>query len=383
MIRLFTGKPGHGKSNHAVSVALREIREGRAVYVSNVNGMRIPGAIPFEDPRQWQELPAGALLIVDEAQRFWRATRTGTVSPEVYAMETHRHLGIDLLLITQDPLYLVKHLRGLVGEHVHHVRRSKGVVQTFTWGNRCSESPESPSEQEVAEQGLFTLDAEAFRYYESTEQDTHRPKLPRKVWFIGGALVLVLAMFTIGPSVLKRVTIGKSTAETGGPPPQASGLLSAVAGRGRSSSPASVEEYVARQAPRVVGAPWSAPLFDERAAASDPQLFCMLSQPGHDADGSYRENSSCTCITEQGTRYRMELQACAQHARSGGVYNPFRMPQQQLQQPQQPQQYPPQAAQAGLQRAPVAMPTFGGGDVGTGPRPGVDPTFGTMTRPAM
>src|SRR5690606_33670721 len=143
----------------------------------------------------------------------------------------------------------------------------------------------------------------------------------------------------------------------------------AVAGRGRSSSPASVEAYVARLAPRVVGASWSAPLFDERAAASDPQLFCMLSQPGHDADGSYRENSSCTCISEQGTRYRMELLECAQLARSGDVNNPSRMPQQQLQQSQQPQQYPPQAAPAGLQRAPVAMPTFGGGDVGTGPRP--------------
>lgn len=382
MIRLFTGKPGHGKSNHAVSVALREIRAGRAVYVSNVNGMRIPGAIPFEDPRQWQELPAGALLIVDEAQRFWRASRSGTVSPEVYAMETHRHLGIDLLLITQDPLYLVKHLRGLVGEHVHHVRRSKGVIQTFTWGNRCSEDPESVSEQEVAEQGLFTLDAEAFQYYDSTEQDTHRPKVPRKWWFIAVAAVLVLGLFTIGPGVIKRVTVKSATTEQAGPSPEGPGLLAAVTGRGRTSRPATVEEYLAMQAPRVVGAPWSAPLFDERAAASDPQLFCMLSQPGHDADGSYRENSSCTCITEQGTRYRMELQACAQHARSGGVYNPFRMPPP-VQQPQQPQQQPPQAVQAGLQRAPVAMPTFGGGEVGTGPRPGVDPTFGTMTRPAM
>src|SRR5690606_35055632 len=272
-------------------------------------------------------------------------------------------------------------LRGLVGEHVHHVRRSKGVVQTFTWGNRCSESPESPSEQELAEQGLFTLDSEAFKYYDSTEQDTHAPKLPRKVWFIAVAAVLVLGMFTIGPSVLKRLTIGKSTAEAGGPPPQASGLLSAVTGRGRASRHASVDEYLAMQAPRVVGAPWSAPIFDERAASADPQLLCMLSQPGHGADGSYRENSSCTCIAEQGTRYRMDLQACAQHARSGGVYNPFRMPQ--MQQPQQPQQHPPQVAHSGVQRAPVAMPTFGGGDVGTGPRPGVDPTFGTMTRPAM
>lgn len=377
MIRLFTGKPGHGKTNHAVSVALREIRAGRAVYVSNVNGMRIPGAIPFDDPRQWQELPAGALLIVDEAQRFWRATRSGTVPPEVYAMETHRHLGIDLLLITQDPTYLLKHVRGLVGEHVHHVRRSKGVVQTFTWLNRCSEDPESVSEQEIAEQGLYTLDAEAFNFYDSTEQDTHKPKLPRKVWFIGGALVLVVAMFTLGPSVLKRVTIGKSTAETGGPPPQGSGLLAAVASRGRASSPASVEEYISRQKPRVVGAPWSAPIFDERAVAADPQLFCMLAQPGHDADGTYRENSSCTCITEQGTRYRMELQACAQHARLGGVYNPYRMPSQQFQQPQ-PQPQSPHV----VQRA-SAAPTFGGGDVGTGPAPGVDPTFGTMTRPAM
>lgn len=375
MIRLFTGKPGHGKSNHAVSVALREIRAGRAVYVSNVNGMSIPGAIPFDDPRQWSDLPAGALLVVDEAQRYWRASRSGTVPPEVHDMETHRHLGIDLLLITQDPLYLVKHLRGLIGEHVHHVRRSKGMIQTFTWANRCSEEPESVGEQELAQQGLIALDAEAFRYYVSTEQDTHAPKIPRKVWLIGVAVVLVLAMFTLGPGLLKRLTVKSATTEQAGPSPQGSGLLAAVTGRSRTSRPANVEEYIATQAPRVVGAPWSAPLFDERSAASDPQLFCMMSQPGHDADGSYRENSSCTCITEQGTRYRMELQACAQHARSGGVYNPFRMPMQQPQMPQQ-QQMP----QGGLARAPVAMPVFAGGESGTGGMPSVDPTFGTVTR---
>lgn len=380
MIRLFTGKPGHGKSNHAVSVALREARAGRAVYVSNLNGMRIPGAIVLADPREWADLPAGSLLVVDEAQRYWRASRSGTVPPEVHEMETHRHLGVDLLLITQDPLYLVKHLRGLVGEHVHHVRRSKGMIQTFTWSNRCSEDPEAVGEQELAQQSLIALDKEAFKFYDSTELDTHAPKLPRKVWLIGAAVVLVIGMFTLGPSLLKRLTVDSSTIEQAGPSPQGSGLLAAVTGRGRTSGPASVEDYLAMQSPRLVGAPWSSPVFDERAAAADPQLFCMFSQPGHEADGSYRENSSCTCITEQGTRYRMELTACAQHARSGGVYNPFRMPVQQ--QPVQQQQAQQQAAQAApAWRGPA--PVFGGGEVGTSPRPGVDPTFGTITRPVM
>jgi len=374
MIRLFTGKPGHGKTNHAVSFALKAIAQGRPVYVSNVTGMRIPGAIPFDDPREWADLPPGAVLIVDEAQRFWRASRSGVTPPEVHAMETHRHLGIDLLLITQDPLYILKHIRGLVGEHVHHVRRSKGMVQTFTWANRCSEDPESSGEQELAEQSLRALDADAFKCYDSTEEDTHKPKVPKKVIFIVAAVVLVLGMFTIGPAILKRLTIGSATAEQSGPSPQGPGLIATVTGRGRPAPPVSAEHYIAQQAPRVVGAPWSAQVFDERPAASDPQLFCMLGQPGHEADGAYRENSSCTCITEQGTRYQMELSACAQHAASGGVYNPFRMPVQQLQQPP-----PPPGVQA-AQAAPVALPAFGGGGAGTGGMPSVDATFGTVTR---
>lgn len=323
-IELFTGKPGAGKTNHAVKRAIDAIKAGRPVYVTNMTGMNIPGAMLWEDPKKWMELPAGALLIVDEAQRYWRATRSGDIPLELQDAETHRHLGIDMLLTTQQPTYLHKHLRGLIMPHTHHTRLTKKTSRTYKWQNRCVDDPESGGEIALAEEGLYVLSAEGFKCYTSTEQDTHKPKIPRKIIVVAAIFAAVIALFWYGiSSVEKMGKVGDSVTAP----------VSAEPGLPQSRAPAASmtkEAYATAITPRFAPAPWSSPMFDDRKPKSEPEVWCMASGAGSDAQGEYRE-AGCSCKTEQGTAYKMTELQCAQVARAGGMYNPYREPIQQQQ----------------------------------------------------
>lgn len=88
-----------------------------------------------------------------------------------------------------------------------------------------------------------------------------------------------------------------------------------------------------RHQPRVHEMPWSAPVFDERRAASNPQLLCMVSAPGVGGDGTVSRDSQCRCVTEQGTLYLLDMSRCAHVARWGGTYNPYKEREQGAPQP--------------------------------------------------
>lgn len=77
-------------------------------------------------------------------------------------------------------------------------------------------------------------------------------------------------------------------------------------------------EYLSEHSPRVATMLWSMPALDERGVQADPQLYCMSSR-----DGNMR---SCTCLTEQGTRWDIPVHDCEQIARFGPAYNPFKAP---------------------------------------------------------
>lgn len=353
MIRLFTGLPGAGKTAHAVAVALELMKQGRPVYVANMNGMQIPGAIPFEDPRKWEELPGNAVLIVDEAQRFFRASRALDVPPEVQAMETHRHLGIDFLLTTQQPNYLLKHLRGLVGEHVHHLRRTNATAQTWTWNGVCDE-PDNLTERDRADVSMFVYPKHVFGMYTSTEQDTHKPGIPRKWKFVigGGLVLLLLVMF--GPGYMKRRTLASADLGTGD-----ASSAEQPGQAGTKGKALTVDQYVAQMTPRMEAGLHTAPVFDGRKALSEPAVYCISSKAGLDAQGKHKA-ASVTCLTEQGTKYNMAVGMALRIARDGPMYNPFKAPPQQ--QPEQPDmQEPP-----GAGWNPAAMPVTAGAPVSAG-----------------
>lgn len=315
-ITLITGLIGSGKTLRAVWYIDQEVKAGRAVYVCNLDGINIPGVIPFEDPRQWQDLPPGSLLVVDEAQRFWRARRSGEVPPELQAAETSRHDAVAMLILTQQPGYLDKHLRGLVTRHEHLYRRMGAQAsQLYVW-ERCVEDPNSASEKDGADQSLFVYPKHLFGKYKSAEVHTTKFRLGTRAKLI--VLALVVAASLVGTVVYRhtRGTPASSSSAAAVAPDAAAGDARAGNGAAAASAVPGVGDYGARFTPRDPMAPWTAPAYDNRGVVAEPRVFCMA--VGHNGQ------EGCSCYTEQVTRYPMDLQQCLVLARDGERYNPYR-----------------------------------------------------------
>lgn len=318
---LITALRGNGKTLRAVNLMKQEIAEGRPTFASNFKGLRVPGVQILDDPRQWETLPAGSILFVDEAQRYWRARRSGDPPPEVQAMETQRHLGITIVLLTQQPTYLDKHVRGLVDKHYHLVRRAglKGA-QVYEW-ERCRDDPVDNASIDTAEKTVFVYDKKDFADYDSAEVHTIKPKIPMRAKLIVLAALAVAGMFWYALGKFDGPAATDATVEA---VPAAGGTASSMHDGGlrrpRGVQYADAAGYQALLQPRIPEVAWSAPAFDGREIVSDPHVYCMAS--GHNGQ------DNCRCVTEQGTRYPLDLDKCLINARYGEPYNPFKPSQE-------------------------------------------------------
>ena len=382
-ITLITGLPGSGKSLRTVKFCKEASEAGETLFVCNLNGLKVPH-IPFEDPRQWRDLPSGSVLVVDEAQQFFRTRRGGEAPEYITAMETIRHLGVRLVLVTQQPDYLDTHLRGLVGLH-EHLLRVNGQQAAKIWRhNEVMDNVRSEKARSRYDVETWQYEKSLFPLYESaqvhTVKRTFSSKFKKGVVFAAaaGALGLFVAYKFTGilggdanAQALDPVAATGSR-EAAGSPPRVDDLrhVSAV----EKHEPQAMREFIANLQPRVPSLPWSAPIYDGRNAVAEPRVFCITSAAGIDANGQHRAGGY-TCMTEQGTRVVMDERQAAAIARWGEPYNPFKQP--------------PQVAQGGVtleadrlgdRRTAAVAPVFAGGGAGTVGAPGVSPEFGTITR---
>lgn len=129
MITLFTGAPGSGKSAACVAL-LAELAKGRTIYANGIPDLAIPHEV-LEDPTTWpQTVPDGSIIVIDEVQRIWRPRGPGQkVPPDISALETHRHRGLDFYIITQGPRLVDSNIRALAGRHVH--LRDVGILGRY------------------------------------------------------------------------------------------------------------------------------------------------------------------------------------------------------------------------------------------------------------
>ncbi len=102
----------------------------------------------------------------------------------------------------------------------------------------------------------------------------------------------------------------------------AAGALAPLGAGGPAARPLTREEYVEKHKPRIEFQPWSAPAFDDRTVQSQPELYCM-------ASGTTTKDTTCTCVTEQGTKAKIRLPVCLAIAHDGPAYNPYRAPRQE------------------------------------------------------
>lgn len=236
-VNLVTGKPGSYKSAYVMSIIMNSL--DRPVYVCNFRGLQIDSLKALgvdihilDDFSNWQDCPDKSLICVDELQEFSRnvATKAKTEDlPEHFtALEKHRHRGMDFYFITQHPMYIHTHIRRLLENHVHF-QRSKGFPYSVKreWQSVC-DRPEDMKNATPAmgcTVEMYRPDKKVFSFYESTVQDTHKLKVPKKLYFYGALIGFFLLLFLFLGSKTVSYLSGTTDRPSSSP---ASSVVSAV-----------------------------------------------------------------------------------------------------------------------------------------------------------
>lgn len=295
MITLFTGSPGAGKTASLVDF-LSKLPGDRPIFSDGLEGLALPHT-PV-DANDWPEqLPDGAILVIDEVQRVWRPRGPGAkVPPSVAELETHRHRGIDVFITTQSPRLLDANVRALVGRHVHI--RDTGILGRYWY--EWPECNESMSWKTCVNKKRISLPKKAFSLYKSASLHTEPVRgVPRALIFG----VLALLLFTILAYSVYRIY--KRTQNT---EPVASSVQSDQPNSFSnsdnklivSSSRNSVIDDRVDFIPRVSHRPESAPAFDHLRKISAMPVVA----------GGMCQGDRCTCITQQGTNPGISNDEC-------------------------------------------------------------------------
>lgn len=195
MITLIAGRPGSGKTYEAVKYhILPAIQEGRKVitnvpinkeYVSKVLGADVAencevvdfdfsdfdsgaAVFPFSRPShysdEWRdENGRGALYVIDEAHF---AIPNGGTFPDVKKFYTmHRHYGVDILLMTQNPRQLDKDICNLI-EIVYKCTKQTSMGSSKTYVKKVQDGMRG----DIVNTSIRKYDKTVFPFYKSHTQ---------------------------------------------------------------------------------------------------------------------------------------------------------------------------------------------------------------------
>lgn len=316
MINLITGLPGNGKSLFAIGYIKQWAeRENRPVFYSGVTlteeGKQALGWTEI-DALEWFKCPAGAIVFIDEAQRVFRPRMHGKDVPKhVAELETHRHAGMDLVLITQHPMLIDNEVRRLAGSHRHVVRMMGTQRATIHEWCEVRQDCEKGSRRSDSEKTIWAYDKSIYALYKSAELHTVKRKIPKVVFLLALAPVVIGLAIWWMVSYGKKVTVapaepGVSVSEGG---MQKTGL--AVPGRnseGKAFDPvADAKNYVVVNTPRLEGLPHTAPKYDDltKPEVAPVPVACVATE------------KRCLCYTQQGTRMDVRDQQCRDIAEFG------------------------------------------------------------------
>lgn len=273
MITLKTGVIGSGKTLSAVTeVAQLQARwakhetEWREVFAFGIRDLALPhkvlqaypvggkpgDPVEFDDLGQpktdvipmWGTVPAGALVLVDEAHRMFPTSGVGKPAPHVSWLDMSRQAGIDLVLMTQHPRKLHVYARTSVNKHQHYRRAFGGSTAVVYEWDECSLTLQYKS----ATTRVWRYPKDSFKFYKSADEHTKLSfALPLWVIIPIAGLVAGAVAAPYAFDVLKGVSGGQGIAAS---PAGLSDVASSVAvSNGRAPLP----DEAASQAQRIAG----------------------------------------------------------------------------------------------------------------------------------
>lgn len=249
MITIITGTPGTGKTSLVIAMLRDEVAKGRRIYTKGIPELKLP-VLNAGNPTTWQagtwlkidsynvdseadpddddgdlmqvesrwqangndQSDQGALIVIDEAQSYFRPRGTGKRVPDcIGAFEVHRHQGLDFWLITQRPNLIDSNIRGLTTRHIHLHRGPFGVAR-IEWAE-CQD-PSSKTSRTLGNRTRYKPDPTVFDLYKSAAEHTKvKVKLPNVFWMLCFVLVAMsAAVYFAGNRISSKMhfdTLGK------------------------------------------------------------------------------------------------------------------------------------------------------------------------------
>lgn len=292
MLTLITGTPGAGKTLHAV-----------AEYAAKVPGSVVPGPNGQDVPRTlytnirdltiehthieaadlecWQTwAKPGDVIMFDEVQEVWRPRGLGSKVPEcIAALETHRHKGVDLVLITQHPMLVDGNIRRLVNQHLHLRRLSKSVAYVYEW-DHCAQ----PGQVKTCLQArVWFHPKKAYSWYKSAQLHTKPTARMPRLAIVG--LLAAAGLAYMAPTAYGRIT----------------------------------ERFVQQSVPAKAQAPAQSAKVEQppavrSAAVPTAQVAPPFGQPAKDSEvrpvGCIATLRQCECFAGDGLRLQVSADAC-------------------------------------------------------------------------
>jgi len=289
MITIVTGIPGAGKTLYTVSELAKEY-DGREIYYYRIPHLTLDWR-ELENPENWTDCPDGAVIIIDEAHEAFPKRDYRKAEPEfIEAMATHRHRGMDIILVTQHPKDLDVFIRRRAGRHIHVEKPlvSSTSARVLIWPE-YQEHVKIPDVRERCESFSFPYPSDAFGVYKSAEIHTKPRRATRG---------LVRAVAIVGIGALAFVLMGYKLFADRMPPTDTATANSGFV------APAiytreSEEGWFETHSDRIEGLPFTAPIYDEiKKPQTYPKLLCVSS------------DRKCWCYTQQASRVDVPEAMC-------------------------------------------------------------------------
>lgn len=298
-ITIVTGVPGSGKTLLTVSELLRGIvgttvpaqdKDGKAIEIqrtvyTNINGLLLDHELIDGNEeaglRGWHKwAKPGALICYDEFQKVWPPRPNGSKVPDdIQALDTHRHMGVDFILVCQHLMNVDRHILGLCDRHMH-VRRVANMPLSVVY--EWDHASRSLLYKNALTKRPWRFPKDAFKLYKSAEIHTkQRRKMPGLVWFILAGLV---GAAWAAPAAFSRISDRMD--------PTKNATLQAVAQDHKAAAPgAVVATAAAGSEPVAPGQPGQA-------------------EPVEISGCVYQVNKGCSCFTAAGRKVEVQEDIC-------------------------------------------------------------------------
>lgn len=232
MAILITAPIGTGKTLYTIELIFEYLNQGRPVY-SNIVGLKVTGVINVDStsqkPFDWRDLPNDAVLFFDEAHEHpayserdllknltiesyeqdlknvdlldVSDTKKKSITAQIekdYAktlrrkkeeildiglsMSMHRHFGIEIILISQNPTKLNKDV--LSNVTIHHVMRRKfgfDAANIWTFGEAMTTWGKSVADSALVKK-YWRFPKHLYNYYVSSEKHNVKKYFPKKYY---------------------------------------------------------------------------------------------------------------------------------------------------------------------------------------------------------